>query len=189
MTEASGSEGKLTVNDPTLWKVLDSYLYRFVIKVQDSDAIIDEYEQAIGIRTVEIQGEKILINGEETYLKGYGKHEDADIIGRGFSYPMNKRDFELMKWSGANSFRTSHYPYAEEVYQMADREGFLIIDEVAAVGFLESIVNFLAASQGTDIDFFEAHPNLDELQKNHIEDIHDRFYVIKITQVSLHGAY
>ena len=173
VTEASGSEGKLTVNDPTLWKVLDSYLYRFVIKVQDGDAIIDEYEQAIGIRTVEIQGEKILINGEETYLKGYGKHEDADIIGRGFSYPMNKRDFELMKWSGANSFRTSHYPYAEEVYQMADREGFLIIDEVAAVGFLESIVNFLAASQGTDVDFFEAHPNLDELQKNHIEDIHD----------------
>ena len=173
VTEASGSEGKLTVNDPTLWKVLDSYLYRFVIKVQDGDAIIDEYEQAIGIRSVEIQGEKILINGEETYLKGYGKHEDADIIGRGFSYPMNKRDFELMKWSGANSFRTSHYPYAEEVYQMADREGFLIIDEVAAVGFLESIVNFLAASQGTDIDFFEAHPNLDELQKNHIEDIHD----------------
>lgn len=29
-----------------------------------------------------------------------------------------------MKWIGANCFRTSHYPYAEELYQMADEEGF-----------------------------------------------------------------
>lgn len=173
VAEASGSQGALTVDNPTLWKVLDSYLYRLVIRIQEGDSIIDEYEQEIGIRTVEIDGINILINGQPVYLKGYGKHEDADIIGRGFSYAMNKRDFELMKWSGANSFRTAHYPYAEEVYQMADREGFLVIDEVAAVGFLESIVNFLAASQGTDVDFFESHPNLDELQRHHIEDIHD----------------
>lgn len=173
VAQAQGQAGALVVDNPTLWQVLDSYLYRFVVKIQENNTLIDEYEQAIGIRTVEIKGTKILINGEPVYLKGYGKHEDADIIGRGFSYAMNKRDFELMKWSGANSFRTSHYPYAEEVYQMADREGFLIIDEVAAVGFLESIVNFLAASQGTEVDFFEAHPNLDELQHNHLEDIHD----------------
>lgn len=173
VAQAQGQAGALVVDNPTLWQVLNSYLYRFVVKVQENNTLIDEYEQAIGIRTVEIKGTKILINGEPVYLKGYGKHEDADIIGRGFSYAMNKRDFELMKWSGANSFRTSHYPYAEEVYQMADREGFLIIDEVAAVGFLESIVNFLAASQGTEVDFFEGHSNLDELQRNHLEDIHD----------------
>jgi beta-glucuronidase len=44
------------------------------------------------------------------------------------------RDFQIMKWQGANSFRTSHYPYAEEVYDLADRMGFLIIDETPAVG-------------------------------------------------------
>lgn len=53
-----------------------------------------------------------------------------------------------MKWIGANCFRTSHYPYAEELYQMADEEGFLIIDEVPAVGFMQSTMNFLAANQG-----------------------------------------
>jgi beta-glucuronidase len=48
------------------------------------------------------------------------------------------RDFELMRWTGANSFRTSHYPYNEELMQMADRMGFLVIDEVPAtsLGFL-----------------------------------------------------
>jgi beta-glucuronidase len=44
------------------------------------------------------------------------------------------RDFALLRWLGANSFRTSHYPYAEEVLDLADRLGFLVIDETAAVG-------------------------------------------------------
>ena len=47
---------------------------------------------------------------------------------------LNVRDAELLKWMGANSFRTSHYPYSEEMMQLADRQGFVIIDEVPAVG-------------------------------------------------------
>lgn len=34
-------------------------------------------------------------------------------------------DFQLMDWIGANSFRTSHYPYAEEVMDYADRMGIV----------------------------------------------------------------
>lgn len=47
---------------------------------------------------------------------------------------MNVMDFNLMKWIGANSFRTSHYPYSEELMRLADREGFVVIDETPAVG-------------------------------------------------------
>ena len=67
-----------------------------------------------------------------------------------------------MKWMGANSFRTSHYPYAEEVYQMADREGFLVIDEVPAVGMFESLMNFFDATTGKQSGFFgkETTPQL-----------------------------
>jgi beta-glucuronidase len=43
------------------------------------------------------------------------------------------KDYQLMRWTGANSYRTSHYPYSEEEMQLADREGFLIIDETPAV--------------------------------------------------------
>lgn len=43
------------------------------------------------------------------------------------------RDHELLSWLGANSYRTSHYPYAEEDLMMADREGLLVIAECAAV--------------------------------------------------------
>ena len=143
------------MKDARLWQVRDAYLYRLVIQIVDEDEVLDEYVQEIGIRTVEVKGKDILINGKPVYLKGFGKHEDSDVVGRGFNIGVMKRDFELMKWIGANSFRTSHYPYSEEVYQMADREGFLIIDEVPAVGLFESMMNFMEASTGKTTAFFE----------------------------------
>jgi beta-glucuronidase len=48
---------------------------------------------------------------------------------------MLAKDHNLMDWIGANSYRTSHYPYSEEAMRMADERGILVIDEVPAVGF------------------------------------------------------
>jgi beta-glucuronidase len=75
----------------------------------------------------------LLLNGEPIYLKGFGRHEDFAVTGKGLVLPVVVKDFQLMKWVHANSFRTSHYPYAEETMAMADRQGFLVIDEVPAV--------------------------------------------------------
>lgn len=44
------------------------------------------------------------------------------------------KDFNLLRWLGANAFRTSHYPYAEEVLQLCDRYGIVVIDESPGVG-------------------------------------------------------
>lgn len=155
VAQKDGKEGVLYVENARLWQVRNAYLYRLRIRIMDGEELIDEYEQEIGIRTVKVEGTDILINGEPVYLKGFGKHEDSDIVGRGFSIGIMKRDFELMKWIGANSFRTSHYPYSEEIYQMADREGFLVIDEVPAVGMFQSLMNFMEASTGKQTAFFE----------------------------------
>jgi beta-glucuronidase len=54
------------------------------------------------------------MNGQPITLRGFGKHEDFPLHGRGLNLPMWVRDYELLKWVGANSYRTSHYPYAEE---------------------------------------------------------------------------
>lgn len=55
-------------------------------------------------------------------------------------------DFELMNWIGANSFRTSHYPYAEEVMDYCDRKGIVVIDETPAVGLNLHITSGLSGS-------------------------------------------
>ena len=55
------------------------------------------------------------------YIRGVNKHEDSYIRGKGLDMPLVVKDFELMRWMGANTFRTSHYPYADEILDMADR--------------------------------------------------------------------
>jgi Beta-galactosidase/beta-glucuronidase len=171
--ESTGAEGVLHVKNAHLWQVRNAYLYTIVLRLKNGETLLDEYREQVGIRTVEIRGRQILLNGEPVYLKGFGKHEDADIIGRGFSQAVMKRDFELMKWIGANSFRTSHYPYSEEIYQLADREGFLVIDEVQAVGCFPSLMNFFEASTGKKTAFFakETTPQLLEHHKRSIEEM------------------
>lgn len=169
---AQGKEGILEVKDAHLWEVRNAYLYRMQVRILDGTQILDEYEEEIGIRTVEVKDTSILLNGKPVYLKGFGKHEDSDIVGRGFNIGVMKRDFELMKWIGANSFRTSHYPYSEEIYKMADREGFLIIDEVPAVGLFESLMNFMEASTGKQTAFFEKETT-PVLLKNHLSAVEE----------------
>ena len=61
-------------------------------------------------------------------------HEDHAVLGKGQENASMVHDFELMDWIGANSFRTSHYPYTEEILDYADRHGIVVIDETAAVG-------------------------------------------------------
>ena len=96
--------------------------------------MVDSYTLPVGVRTVEVRGTQFLINGEPFNFTGFGKHEDADVRGKGHDDALMVHDFALMDWIGANSFRTSHYPYAEEVLDYADRHGIVVIDETAAVG-------------------------------------------------------
>ena len=57
-------------------------------------------------------------------------------------------DFELLDWIGANSFRTSHYPYSEDVLDYADRHGIVVIDETAAVGLNMGLGGGIFGAQG-----------------------------------------
>jgi beta-glucuronidase len=130
-----GAGGELSVGDAHLWAPGDGYLYELEVELVDAEgATLDSYLQTVGIRTVEVRGIQFLINGEPFYFKGFGKHEDSAVRGKGHDDAFLVHDFALLDWIGANSFRTSHYPYADEVYDYADREGVVILDEVAAVG-------------------------------------------------------
>ena len=58
----------------------------------------------------------------------------TQIRGKGLDYPLMVKDMNLFKWLGVNAFRTSHYPYAEEFLDLADKYGIVVIDESPAVG-------------------------------------------------------
>lgn len=55
------------------------------------------------------------------------------IRGKGLDLALLAKDYNLIKWVGGNVYRTSHYPYADEIMDMADKMGIMIIDECPSV--------------------------------------------------------
>ncbi|RSM43239.1 beta-glucuronidase [Amycolatopsis balhimycina DSM 5908] len=144
VASASGTRGVLRVPDVRLWQPGAAYLYELIVEVVDGDTVADTYPVAVGVRTVEVRGSEFLINGAPFYFTGFGKHEDTAVRGKGHDSAYLVHDFQLLEWIGANSFRTSHYPYAEEVLEFADRHGVVVIDETAAVGLNLAVEGGLA---------------------------------------------
>ncbi|CAG7834547.1 unnamed protein product [Allacma fusca] len=138
---AVGSSGEIAVPNAKLWWPFtmvqnDSdagYLYTLVVSSTDSGSNErDVYRLKVGIRTISWTEKQFLINSKPFYFRGFGRHEDFDIRGKGIDNVMTVKDHNLIKWVGANSYRTSHYPYAEEIMDLTDSLGIVVIDEAPA---------------------------------------------------------
>ncbi|VGU89500.1 beta-D-glucuronidase [Streptococcus pyogenes] len=143
------NDGHVKLDCVHLWEVLDAYLYTARIEISVDGQIVDTYEEPFGVRSVHVADGQFFVNHKPVYFKGFGKHEDTFINGRGLNEAANLMDMNLLKEIGANSFRTSHYPYSEEMMRLADRMGILVIDEIPAVGLFQ---NFTASLDLTPKD-------------------------------------
>lgn len=126
---AESATGEFVIENPILWQIRSPYLYTLTVRTAT-----DCYREKFGIRKVSFDDKRLYVNDKPVYLKGFGMHEDFPVIGKGNNSAVNVRNFELLDWINANCFRTSHYPYSEEIMDLADEYGFLVIDEVPAVG-------------------------------------------------------
>lgn len=154
------------IDDARFWSLDDPFLYDLKVTILSEEAPLDEYKMKVGVRTVSADDRHILLNGKPVKFLGFGKHEEFPVEGQGTFKPLIVKDFDLMRWIGANSFRTSHYPYSEEWLDMADRLGFLVIDEAPHVGIKKyHIDNETTALQCADdvkrlIDRDKNHPSV-----------------------------
>lgn len=144
---------EIIIDEPHLWSPADPYLYTLVVKSE-----CDHHEERFGIRKIEVKEDNLLLNDKPIYLKGFGMHEDFFLLGKGNCSAVNIRNFELLKWINANSFRTSHYPYSEEIMELADEYGMLVIDEVPAVGMNNLEHNF--GEEGANENTLKLHKEL-----------------------------
>lgn len=151
--ESTDAKGTINIDNPTLWQPLNAYLYQLDVSIINNGTVVDTYREPFGIRSVKVANGQFLINDKPFYFKGFGKHEDTYYSGRGLNEPANVLDFNLIKWIGGNSFRTSHYPYSEEMMRLADEQGIVVIDETTAVGVH---LNFdMVLNGGTNRDTFK----------------------------------
>ena len=120
----------LTVKNPLLWSVDNPVLYHIVTTVSTRQAILDEYETSLGIRSFNFDAEKgFTLNGKQLKIKGVCNHHDLGCLGAAINTRALERQLELLKEMGCNSIRTSHNPPAPELLDLCDKMGFIVMDE------------------------------------------------------------
>jgi beta-galactosidase len=132
---ASGTvSGSTTVSKPRLWGPPPTQVphrYALVATVRQDGRVVDRTETPFGIRTVRFDPNRgLLVNGEHIPLRGVNNHHDLGALGAAFNVRAAERQLEIMRAMGANAVRLSHNPPDPQLLDLADRMGFLVMDEV-----------------------------------------------------------
>lgn len=93
----------------------------------------DRFADRIGFRTIEVQGDRILLNGKSIFLRGISMHEEElgkDPV-RAMSPAAARALFaEIKQGLHGNFVRLAHYPHDEGTTRLADEMGLLVWSEV-----------------------------------------------------------
>ena len=104
--------------------------YVAVTTVQQQGKTVDVYETPFGVRTLKFDPDAgFFLNGEHIKLNGVCDHHDLGALGSALNYRALTRQLEMLAEMGTNAIRTSHNPPAPELLELADRMGFLVMDE------------------------------------------------------------
>ena len=105
--------------------------YVAVTTISRDGKVVDSYETPFGIRTIKFDpNEGFSINGEHVLLNGVCDHHDLGALGAALNYRALQRQLEMLQDMGCNALRTSHNPPAPELLELADKMGFLVMDEM-----------------------------------------------------------
>lgn len=128
--EVFPNQTNLSVNNPDLWTMKNPNLYILKTELLENSVVIDEFSTQFGIRTVETNSDKLLINGNVSFLTGAARHEDHPEYGRSVPKEIIYSDFKLIKESNILYIRTAHYPNHPYTYLITDRLGIAVMEEI-----------------------------------------------------------
>jgi len=104
--------------------------YLAVTTVSQDGNTVDVYETPFGIRTLKFDPDRgFFLNGKPIEIRGVNNHHDLGALGAAVNYRALERQLEMLADMGANAIRTAHNPPAPELLDLADKMGFLIMDE------------------------------------------------------------
>lgn len=121
---------KVTVINPELWSPDHPELYKLKTLVKNKKTCLDDIETNIGIRDFSFSADSgFSLNGESMKFKGVNNHSDLGALGAALNDRVLERRLEILKEMGCNAIRTAHNPPCEELLDLCDRIGFMVMDE------------------------------------------------------------
>lgn len=119
------------VPSPLLWAPETPHLYTLETRIWDGDLLRDQVLTSFGIRQVECSADQgFLLNGVPTKLKGVCNHHDAGPVGAAVPDRVLERRIRILKEMGCNAIRTAHNPHLPAFYEICDRLGMMVMDEI-----------------------------------------------------------
>ncbi len=166
----------VTVSNPLLWgppPAQTPNLYVAVTTLSVGGRAVDTYETHFGIRSITYDGETgISVNGQHVRIQGTNNHHDHGALGAAFNWRAAERQLEMLAEMGCNALRMSHNPPAPELLDLADRLGFLVVDEIFDVWSQQKI------SDDYHLYFADWHePDL----RNFVRRDRNRMYIVYIS--------
>lgn len=124
------------IANPKLWRgVSDPYLYDVQVEVVRGEQIIDNIALKTGFRYYEVDPKLgFKLNGVPYKLNGVVVHNDRSMVGAAISKYHVQGDFELIKEIGANAVRVSGRSHHPEFYDMCDKKGIVVWDDMPLIG-------------------------------------------------------
>jgi hypothetical protein len=114
-----------------LWSVDDPQLYTVKAVLTSSDGrTIDENTTVTGFRSLEVQKNKILLNGSAITLRGVAWMEDSPDHGASLTYEEMEKDIALIKNLGANAVRFAYHAPHPYVVDLCDQFGLLVMEDL-----------------------------------------------------------
>lgn len=120
----------LRILSPKRWSLEATNRYLARVKVDDGKYLVDTYEVPFGFRTIQFTHDNgFLLNGKRVQIQGTCNHHDLGALGTAINMVALERQLKILKSFGCNALRTSHNIPAPELLELADKMGFLVMDE------------------------------------------------------------
>jgi len=124
-----------TISNPHLWDGLnDPYLYRVEVNLKANGQVVDNVVQPLGLRFFSVDPNLgFFLNGKAYPLRGICMHEEKKDKGHAVSDADRKEAIDLLRETGMNYFRLSHYQHGDFTYNYLDSLGIICWAEIPAV--------------------------------------------------------
>lgn len=154
------------VTSPQLWTAETPYLYQLQLILKDGKGrIVEQVQQPVGFRSIEIKEGSMLVNGKPIRFRGVNRHEHDPRTARVMSEERMLQDILLMKKGNVNAVRTSHYPNVSRWYELCDSLGLYVMDEADIEE--HGLRGTLASSPDWHAAFLDRAVRMAERDKNH----------------------
>lgn len=125
-------EIKIYMKNINLWSSETPYLYTVETTIYDptEEIVIEKTYQKFGFRKFYMENNIMKLNGKRVVFKGVNRHEFNCYRGRSITLEDMLWDIKFLKKNNFNSVRTSHYPNDSRWYELCDKYGIYVMDEV-----------------------------------------------------------